>query len=68
MPHHQLLITLQYAPDKVDELVLKAAQRFIAFGEALPTFAQCGRHAHRVSELVTTSTAIRARTVDRGGR
>jgi len=51
MPHHQLLITLQYAPDKVDELVLKAAQRFIAFGEALPTFAQCGR-ARSPSERV----------------
>lgn len=55
----QLLITLQYAPDKVDDLVLKAARRFIdAFGEdAADIRSGPAGDAHYISELVVRGLA-----------
>jgi len=55
----QLLITLQHAPDKVDDLVLKAAQRFISvFGkEAADIRTGAAGDAHYVSELVVRGLA-----------
>lgn len=55
----QLLITLQYAPDKVDELVLKAAHRFIdVFGkDAADIRTGAAGDAHYISELVVRGLA-----------
>ena len=55
----QLLLTLQYAPDKVDDLVLKAAQRFISvFGkDAADIRTGAAGDAHYVSELVVRGLA-----------
>lgn len=55
----QLLLTLQYAPDKVDELVLKAAQRFIdVFGkDATDIRTGAAGDAHDISELVVRGLA-----------
>ena len=55
----QLLLTLQYAPDKVDELVLKAAQRFIdVFGkDAADIRTGAAGDAHYISELVVRGLA-----------
>jgi hypothetical protein len=50
----QLLITLQYAPDRVDDLLLAAAQRFIALfgGEMGDISSGAAGDVHYVSELV----------------
>lgn len=63
----QLLLTLQYAPDKVDELVLKAAQRFIdVFGkDATDIRTGAAGDAHDISELVVRGLA---QSRDRGHR
>lgn len=55
----QLLITLQYAPDKVDDLALKAARRFIdAFGkDAADIHTNAAGDAHYISELVVRGLA-----------
>lgn len=55
----QLLITLQYAPDKVDDLALKAAQRFIdVFGkDASDTRTGAAGDARYISELVVRGLA-----------
>ena len=55
----QLLLTLQYAPDKVDDLVLKASQRFISvFGsEAADIRTGAAGDAHYISELVVRGLA-----------
>lgn len=55
----QLLITLQHAPDKVDELVLKASQRFVSvFGEdAGDIRTGAAGDAHYISELVVRGLA-----------
>lgn len=55
----QLLLTLQYAPDKVDELVLKAAQRFVdLFGkEAADIRSGAAGDAHYIGELVVRGLA-----------
>lgn len=55
----QLLITLRYAPDKVDELVLKAARRFIGvFGkDAADIRTGAAGDAHAISELVVRGLA-----------
>lgn len=55
----QLLITLQHAPDKVDDLVLKAAQRFIeVFGKhAADIRTGAAGDAHYISELVVRGLA-----------
>ncbi len=55
----QLLLTLQYAPDKVDDLVLKAAQRFLTvYGrEAADIRTGAAGDAHYVSELVVRGLA-----------
>ncbi len=55
----QLLLTLQHAPDKVDDLVLKAAQRFIAvFGsDAADIRTGAAGDAHYISELVVRGLA-----------
>lgn len=55
----QLLLTLQHAPDKVDELVLKAAQRFIdVFGkDAADVRTGAAGDAHYISELVVRGLA-----------
>lgn len=55
----QLLLTLQHAPDKVDELVLKAAQRFVeVFGtDAADIRTGASGDAHYISELVVRGLA-----------
>ncbi len=55
----QLLLTLQHAPDKVDDLVLKAAQRFInLFGaDAADLRTGAAGDAHYISELVVRGLA-----------
>lgn len=55
----QLLLTLQYAPDKVDGLILKAAQRFIdVFGKhAADMRTGAAGDAHYISELVVRGLA-----------
>lgn len=55
----QLLLTLQYAPDKVDDLVLKTAQRFLkVFGDdASDIRTAAAGDAHYVSELVVRGLA-----------
>ena len=55
----QLLLTLQHAPDKVDDLVLKASQRFISvFGsEAGDIRTGAAGDAHYISELVVRGLA-----------
>ena len=55
----QLLLTLQHAPDKVDDLVLKAAQRFIAvFGkDAADIRTGAAGDSHHISELVVRGLA-----------
>lgn len=55
----QLLITLQNAPDKVDELILKAAQRFITFfgEEAADIRTAAAGDALYISELVVRGLA-----------
>lgn len=55
----QLLLTLQHAPDKVDDLVLNAAQRFIsAFGsEAGDIRTAASADARFISELVVRGLA-----------
>lgn len=55
----QLLLTLQYAPDKVDALVLKAAQRFIdVFGkDAADIRTGAAGDARYISELVVRGLA-----------
>lgn len=55
----QLLLTLQYAPDRVDELVLKAAQRFVdVFGnDAADIRTGAAGDAHYISELVVRGLA-----------
>lgn len=55
----QLLLTLQYAPDKVDGLILKAAQRFIdVFGKhAADIRTGAAGDAHYISELVVRGLA-----------
>lgn len=55
----QLLLTLQHAPDKVDELVLLAAQRFLTvFGrEAGDIRTGAAGDAHYISELVVRGLA-----------
>lgn len=55
----QLLITLQYAPDKVDELVLKAARRFVdVFAkDAADIRTGAAGDAHYISELVVRGLA-----------
>ena len=55
----QLLVTLQYAPDKVDELVLRAAKRFVdVFGhDAADIRTGAAGDAHYISELVVRGLA-----------
>jgi len=55
----QLLLTLQHAPDRVDELVLKASQRFISFfgSEAGDIRTEAAGDAHYISELVVRGLA-----------
>lgn len=55
----QLLLTLQYAPDKIDDLVLKAAQRFLAVygGEAADIRTNAAGDARYISELVVRGLA-----------
>ncbi|MCB1301981.1 MAG: hypothetical protein KDB28_12220, partial [Tetrasphaera sp.] len=55
----QLLLTLHHAPDKVDDLVLKASQRFISvFGsEAGDIRTGAAGDAHYISELVVRGLA-----------
>ena len=55
----QLLITLQHAPDKIDELVLKASQQFISvFGsDAKDIRTGAAGDAHYISELVVRGLA-----------
>lgn len=55
----QLLFTLQHAPDKIDELVLKASQRFISvFGsDASDIRTGAAGDAHYISELVVRGLA-----------
>ncbi len=55
----QLFITLQNAPDKVDDLVLKASKRFISvFGsEAADIRTGAAGDAHYISELVVRGLA-----------
>jgi hypothetical protein len=55
----QLLLTLQHAPDKIDELVVKAAQRFIdVVGEdAADIRTGAAGDAHYISELVVRGLA-----------
>jgi len=55
----QLLLTLQYAPDKVDDLVLKAAQRFVdVFGrDAADIRTGAAGDAQYVSQLVVRGLA-----------
>jgi hypothetical protein len=55
----QLLLTLQHAPDKVDDLVLKASQRFISvFGsEAGDIRTGAAGDARYISELVVRGLA-----------
>ncbi len=55
----QLLLTLQYAPDKVDDLVLKAAQRFLqVYGkDAADIRTAAAGDAHFISELVVRGLA-----------
>lgn len=63
----QLLITLQHAPDKVDELVLQASQRFVSiFGsDASDIRTGAAGDAHYFSQLVVRSLA---QAGDRGDR
>jgi hypothetical protein len=55
----QLLLTLQYAPDKVDDLVLKAAQRFVhVFGkDSADICTAASGDARYISELVVRGLA-----------
>lgn len=55
----QLLLTLQHAPDQVDELVLKAAQRFVeVFGaDAADIRTGASSDARYISELVVRGLA-----------
>ncbi len=55
----QLLITLEHAPDKVDDLVLKASQRFLSvFGnDAADIRTGAAADAHYVSKLVVRGLA-----------
>jgi len=55
----QLLITLQHAPDQVDDLVLKAAQRFLRiYGkQAGDIRTSAAGDAHYISELVVRGLA-----------
>ncbi|PXY23466.1 hypothetical protein BAY59_27745 [Prauserella coralliicola] len=55
----QLLITLQYAPDKVDDLVLKATQRFLdIYGEEASDISTAASgDAHYISELIVRGLA-----------
>ena len=55
----QLLVTLQYAPDRVDELVLRAAKRFVdVFGhDAADIRTGAAGDAHYISELVVRGLA-----------
>jgi len=55
----QLLLTLQYAPDKVDDLVLKAAQRFLSVygAEAADIRTGAAGDARYISELVVRGLA-----------
>ena len=55
----QLLITLEHAPDKIDDLVLKASQRFLSvFGnDAADIRTGAARDAHYVSKLVVRGLA-----------
>jgi hypothetical protein len=55
----QLLLTLQYAPDKVDDLVLKAAQRFLqVYGrDAADIGTAAAGDARYISELVVRGLA-----------
>lgn len=55
----QLLLTLQHAPDKIDDLVLKASQRFIAiFGDQAGDIRTgAAGDAHYISELVVRGLA-----------
>jgi hypothetical protein len=59
----QLLLTLQHAPDKVDDLVLRAAQRFLrVFGkEAGDIRTAAAGDAHYVSDLVVRVSGPRAK-------
>jgi hypothetical protein len=63
----QLLLTLQYAPDKVDELVLRAAHRFIdVFGkDAADIRTGASGDAHYISELVVRGLAQSRDRADR---
>ncbi|ONI74141.1 hypothetical protein BWI15_12295 [Kribbella sp. ALI-6-A] len=55
----QLLLTLEYAPDKVDDLALKAAQRFLkVYGEEAGDLStSAAGDAHYISELVVRGLA-----------
>ncbi|WP_426225741.1 hypothetical protein [Pseudarthrobacter sp. DSP2-3-2b1] len=55
----QLLLTLQHAPDKIDELVLKASQRFISAFDSDASDIRTGAagDAHYISELVVRGLA-----------
>lgn len=55
----QLLLTLQHAPDKVDDLVLKASQRFLSVSGADAADIRTGAagDAHYISELVVRGLA-----------
>jgi len=55
----QLLITLEHAPDKVDDLVLKSAQRFLTiYGEQAGDIrTSAAGDAHYISELVVRGLA-----------
>jgi hypothetical protein len=55
----QLLLTLQYAPDKVDDLALKAAQRFLDLNgkDAGDSRTGAAGDAHYISELVVRGLA-----------
>lgn len=55
----QLLLTLEYAPDKVDDLALKAAQRFLkVYGEKAGDIrTSAAGDAHYISELVVRGLA-----------
>jgi len=55
----QLLLTLEHAPDKVDDLALRAAQRFVkVYGkEAGDMRTSAAGDAHYISELVVRGVA-----------
>ncbi|MFC8304843.1 hypothetical protein ACFUCV_14300 [Specibacter sp. NPDC057265] len=65
----QLLITLQHAPDKVDELILKASEQFISdFGSDARDFrTSAAGDAYYISELVVRGLAQSRNKIHRAG-